>query len=138
VRTAVDTNIISALWSGEPLASELARLLGKAHGEGGLVICGAVYCELLAHPKATVSFVDGFLTKTNITVDFALDEAVWREAGRRFAEYAERRRQSAGGTARRLLVDFLIGAHAQLRADQLLTLDAARYGNAFPALRMSP
>ena len=138
MRTAIDTNILSALWSGEPLASEAAGLLGRAHREGGLVICGAVYCELLAHPKATVSFADEFLSKTHIVVDFALDEPVWREAGRTFAEYAVRRRQSGGGTVRRLLVDFLVGAHAQLRADQLLTLDAGRYRQAFPLLRTLP
>ena len=112
--------------------------LRKVHRDGGLVICGAVYCELLAHPKATLSFANEFLSKTHIVVDFALDEAVWREAGRTFAEYAERRRQCGGDTARRRLVDFLIGAHAQLRADQLLTLDAGRYGQAFPLLRTLP
>ena len=138
MRTAIDTNIMSALWSVEPLASEVAGLLGRAYREGGLVICGAVYCELLAHPKVTVSFADGFLAETHIVVDFGLDDAIWREAGRTFAEYAERRRQSGGGTARRLLTDFLIGAHAQLRADQLLTLDAGRYRQAFPSLRTLP
>jgi hypothetical protein len=39
-------------------------------------------------------FRGDFLSKTHIVMDFALDEAVWREAGRTFAEYAERRRQS--------------------------------------------
>ena len=102
------------------------------------VICGAVYCELLAHPKVTVSFAEGFLAETHIVVDFALDDAIWRETGRTFAEYAERRRQSGGGMARRLLADFLIGAHAQLRADQLLTLDAGRYRQTFPSLRTLP
>jgi len=102
------------------------------------VICGAVYCELLAHPKATASFTDEFLSRTNIVVDFDLDEAVWREAGRTFAEYAGRSRKSSGQGARRLLVDFLIGAHAQLRSDQLMTLDAGRYRQAFPSLRTLP
>lgn len=109
-----------------------------AHRDGGLVICGAVYCELLAHPKATVSFTDEFLSRTNIAVDFEPDEPTWREAGRTFAEYADRRRQSGGGAAPRLLVDFLVGAHALLRADQLLTLDADRYRQAFPQLRIQP
>src|SRR5262249_41296272 len=115
MRTAIDTNVLSGLWSREPLASQMASLLGRAQRDGGLVISAPVYAELLAHPKATVRFVDDFLTRTNIIVDFDLDEAVWRETGKCFAEYAQRRRRSKAGSAKRLLVDFLIGAHARLR-----------------------
>jgi predicted nucleic acid-binding protein len=46
------------------------------------------------------------------------------------------RRNSGGGELRRLLVDFLIGAHAELRAERLLTLDPSRYTQDFPALRL--
>jgi len=138
VRTAIDTNVLSALWSREPLASQMASLLGQVQSEGGLVISAPVYAELLAHPKATARFVDDFLTRTNIIVDFDLDKAVWREAGQCFAEYARRRRRSKGGSAKRLLVDFLIGAHARLRADRLFTLDASRYAKAFPQLEVVP
>jgi predicted nucleic acid-binding protein len=35
-------------------------------------------------------------------------------------------------------VDFIIGAHAFLKADRLLTLDAGRYRTAFPKLVMMP
>jgi hypothetical protein len=134
MRTAVDTNVVSAVWSREPLATRAAARLGAAHQDGGLVISAAVYAELLAHPNATPAFVDGFLTATNIVIDFSLDESVWRDIGRRFAAYAERRRRSSGGTPKRPLVDFLIGAHALLRADRLLTLDGGRYSQDFPNL----
>lgn len=127
MRTAIDSNILSALWSAEPLASEVAGLLGRA-----------VYCELLARREVTGSFADGFLAETHILVDFTLDEAIWREAGLAFAGYAERRRQSGGAMARRLLADFLIGEHAQLRADQWLTLDAGRHRQGFSSLRTLP
>lgn len=63
MRTAIDTKSLSASWSAEPLTSEAARLLGRAHREGGLVIRGAVYCELLAYPKITGSFVVAFLPR---------------------------------------------------------------------------
>jgi len=100
------------------------------------VISAPVYVELLAHPAASVAFVEGFLERTRIVVDFVLDETVWRETGRSFAGYAQRQRASGGGRPKRLLADFLIGAHAVLRADRLLTLDASRYLEAFPGLRM--
>jgi predicted nucleic acid-binding protein len=136
VRTAVDTNVISALWSREPSASRMVQLLGRAQSEGGLVIAAAVYAELLAHPGATGQFVDEFLISTRIALDFDLGESVWRDAAGRFATYAERRRRSGGGSPKRLLVDFLIGAHAALKADRLLTLDANRYREDFPNLRL--
>ena len=61
MRTAVDTNVIAALWSQEPSGSRMAQWLGRAQAEGGLVIAAAVYVELLAHPGATRQFVDEFL-----------------------------------------------------------------------------
>jgi predicted nucleic acid-binding protein len=39
---------------------------------------------------------------------------------------------SGGGNPKRLLVDFLIGAHAILKDDRLLTLDASCYREDFP------
>ena len=134
MRTAIDTNVISALWSGEPASQGMAALLGQAKNQGGLVICAPVYVELLAYPKATRSLVDQFLTRTYIVTDFLLDEPVWQEAGAAYAAYAQRRRRSKEGSPKRLLVDFIVGAHATLKADRLLTLDAARYQVAFPEL----
>jgi predicted nucleic acid-binding protein len=136
MRTAIDTNVLSALWSKEPSASDIARNLGNAKAEGGLVVSGPVYAELLAYPKATESFVNRFLADTGITVEFAMGEAAWVEAGRRFARYAKRRRRSAGQGAKRLLADFLIGAHALTHADRFMTLDPRRYARDFPELKL--
>jgi len=136
MRTALDSNVLSALWSSEPLASRVAAELAEAYSQGGMVICAPVYAELLAHPSASQSFVDEFLSETGIVVDFGLDEPVWRLAAKSFAAYAQRRRRSAGGSPKRLLVDFIVAAHALLRADRLMTLDRARYERDFPRLRM--
>jgi predicted nucleic acid-binding protein len=138
MRTAIDTNIISALWSGEPASQGISELLGRAKDEGGLVICAPVYVELLAYPKATRTFLEEFLATTRIATEFLLDQAVWQESGAAYASYAQRRRQSKDGPSKRLLVDFIIGAHAFLKADRLLTLDAGRYRTAFPKLVMMP
>ena len=135
MRTAIDTNVISALWSAEPLSQQVSEALDDAAESGGLVICTPVYAELLAHPKASVAYVDGFLTETGIATDFDIGEPVWREASLRFAKYAARRRASRGGTSKRLLADFIVGAHALIRADRLLTLDASRYAKDFPELK---
>jgi len=136
VRTALDTNVLSALWSSEPTAAQVAIQLEQAHTQGGIVISPPVYAELLAHPSATIRFVDDFLAETGIVIDFDLDEQVWRQAASSFAGYAQRRRRSQGGSSKRLLVDFIIAAHASLRADRLMTLDARRYKQDFPKLRI--
>jgi predicted nucleic acid-binding protein len=136
VRTAIDTNVISIIWSGDPPAAEAASLLGRAAREGALVISAPVYVELMAHPKATQHLMDHFLANTRVEVDFVIDEPVWRETAKRYASYALRRRKSGGGEAKRRLPDFIIGAHAYLCADRLFTLDPQRYAQDFPKLRL--
>jgi predicted nucleic acid-binding protein len=136
LRTALDTNVLSALWSGEPSGQHIESALSEARGEGGLVVCAPVYCELLAHPSATQRFVREFLSETGIMVEFVLDEQVWQTAANAFVAYAQRRRRSRGGSPKRMLVDFVVAAHAQLRADRLMTLDASRYRADFSKLRI--
>src|SRR5260370_1883949 len=89
MRTAIDTNVLSALWSKEPLASDIAKTLGNAKTEGGLVVGAPVYAELLAYPKATESFVNSFLADTGIDADFEFPQRVCLEAGRRFSPDAK-------------------------------------------------
>jgi predicted nucleic acid-binding protein len=136
MRTALDSNVLSALWSRGPSAADIVRRLGSAKMEGGLTISAPVYVELLAHPAATESFVNQFLADTGIDIDFLLERPVWLEAGRRFAQYAMRRRKSTHQSPKRLMVDFVIGAHALMRADRLMTLDVQRYKRDFAELTL--
>jgi predicted nucleic acid-binding protein len=135
VRTALDTNVISALWSAELSAKALSDALGAARAEGEVVIAAPVYAELLGYPGMTTEDLEQFLRAGCVAVDFELTPQVWREAGRRFARYASRRRHSKAGQPQRLLADFIIGSHAMLHADRLLTLDVTRYRRDFPELR---
>jgi predicted nucleic acid-binding protein len=136
VRTALDTNILSALWSRQPLGPQVAQRLVELHSDGGLVICAPVYVELCAGPSLTQELVRNLLAEINVAIDFALDQNVWQLAAQGFAAYAQRRRQSGGGTPKRVPVDFLVAAHASLRADRLMTLDTNLYQPDFPALRL--
>jgi predicted nucleic acid-binding protein len=137
MRTSLDTNVLSAVWSKEASASRLVALLGEARQSGAVLVSGVVYAELLAYPNATEDFINDFLRETGIVLDLKFQDAVWIEAGRRFARYAARRRRSREGNERRVLADFLVGAHALLQADRLLTLDPGRYKKDFPELRLS-
>jgi predicted nucleic acid-binding protein len=133
LRTAVDTNILSGLLSREPLTQSIVERLGEARERGSIVIAGIVYAELLAYPNATEPYIREFLDVTGIQIDGSSEEALWHLTGQRFARYAHRRR---GGAAKRMLADFIVGAHALLHADQLMTLDATRYERDFPDLKL--
>lgn len=134
MRTALDTNVISALWSAEPLAGAMADWLNEARRAGRLVICAPVMVELRAYPGATEEFVTRFLHDAAVEVDRQFSPRMWDEVGQAFATYADRRRRSSGGQPKRLLVDFMVGAHALIAADRLLTLDVYRYRQDFPGL----
>jgi predicted nucleic acid-binding protein len=138
VKTAIDTNVLSALLSNEPRTLNAVVQLGKCKSEGSLVISPVVYAELHAYPNITEPFLHRFLHQTGIAVDYPLDEAVWGESGRRYALYSHRRRVSKGGDPRRLLADFVVGAHALIQADCLLTFDTAIFRRNFPELRLLP
>jgi predicted nucleic acid-binding protein len=133
--TAIDTNVIIALWDASDSLHRAARAaLDKAFNEGTLVISGAVYAELVAGPGRTEAFVDRFCEETGIAVEWEFEEKMWRTAGTAFQGYAARRRKQNGAEARRILADFVIGAHALVNGYKLLTLDAGIYQASFPRL----
>lgn len=134
---AIDSNVIVGLWnSDDPLNSKARNALDAVFAEGGLVICGAVFGELLACPGRTEKFVSRFLRDTEISVDWTANEHVWKAAGQAFSSYANRRRKQRSGGPRRILTDFFIGAHALENGYGLLTLDDRIYRTAFPKLRI--
>ena len=138
MRTALDTNILSAVWSNEPSARQVAKSLSAANRDGAIMLSAFAYAESLAHPHASAKFVQEFLYASGIKVEYAFPHELWSMAGERFAQYADRRRIATGSLPRRILADFLLGAHALMQADRLMTLDAAFYERNFPELALYP
>ncbi|MBI5281406.1 MAG: PIN domain-containing protein [Candidatus Solibacter usitatus] len=135
--TAVDTNVFISLWGEEEaLSFDAQRALDRAGDAGALLISALVYCEMIAAPGRDREAVDRFLQDTGVAVDWDIPEAVWRAAGAAYQEYAIRRRRQMEAGPRRLLADFLIGAHALHAAGRLLTMDEGLYEAAFPGLRL--
>ncbi len=133
--TAIDTNVIVALWDKDPnLSSTAQSALDAALGRGALVVAAPVFAELMACPGRGETFLEFFFRDTGILVDWNLGETTWRAAGRAFQAYAARRRKQGHPGPRRILADFVIGAHALQKGYRLLTLDDRLYRAAFPRL----
>lgn len=133
--TALDSNVIASLWDPDPRLNSTAQAaLDSALERGGLLISAPVFSELMASPSRSEAFIQSFLEETGIAVDWDLDETIWRAAGRAFQSYTARRKRHGGLAPRRILADFVIGAHAAESGYQLLTFDARLYRAAFPAL----
>jgi len=137
--TAIDSNVVAALWDPDDTLNTQARAaLDAAQSRGTLVISAPVFAELLASRERDEAFVDSFCEGTGIRLEWDLEETIWRIAGRAFRAYAARRKTQSANVPRRILADFLIGAHALHRGYHLLTLDDRLYRAAFPNLHIIP
>lgn len=135
--TALDTNVISAYLN--PLDSQhivaqyhLARVAATTR----LCVCPVIHAELLSAPFSSEAMLDEFLAEYGIAVDWQLEQEIWRLAGRSYRVYATARKKQKAPAPRRILADFLIGAHAVQRGYTLLTLDQRVYSKSFPKLRL--
>ncbi len=100
---------------------------------GILILSGAVYAELLALAKWSNIDLDAFVLETRLRVDWNLPQEIWTEAGLAFGRYARRRLRQKSGAPRKILADFIIGAHARA-VGGLLTADMTFYRTNFPEL----
>jgi hypothetical protein len=136
VTAVVDTNVIVALWDRDDALNAVAQAaLDAAMARGNLIVPAPVYAELMAFASSE-TFLDLFFRETSVTVDWDVEERVWRLAGRAFQAYALRRRKQREAGPRRILADFVIGAYAARHNHALLTLDEGLYRAAFPTLRI--
>jgi predicted nucleic acid-binding protein len=127
--TAVDANIILDILTGTPQVGQQAELaLRNAKNAGAIVISAVAYAEVAAQFPAK-GIADRFFSTISCNVE-PLDEESAFLAGRFFDDYKQR-----GGKRDRILADFLIGAHAQINANRLLTRDDRFFGATFPRLK---
>lgn len=130
---SLDSNVLSAVFRGESTAQRIVDIL-EDRRQDGLFLHVAAFAEFLAAPGIQRADAERFLTEAHVAVAWQTEEAVWERAIQAFTAYAALRRRSGGGQPRRILADFLIGAHAELMAGELLTLDPQHYRQHFPGL----
>jgi predicted nucleic acid-binding protein len=135
--TALDTNVLIALWDTRSgMTAVVSRACQQFRTAGPIIICGPVFSELLGFPQRTSAEIHRLLEEDDISVHWQFSELDWLAAGHAYQGYVARRKSSGGGSSRRMLTDFLIGAHASIRGYTLFTLDQSTYSLAFPNLRL--
>jgi predicted nucleic acid-binding protein len=134
---SIDTNIIAALWNDrDPFNTIALKLLHRVQSPKKLAIPGPVYAELMpVRCAVSRNWAVSFMKPASISIGL-FDERVWREAGRAYRGYTQRHHSSDKSHPRRMLTDFLIGAHAYVHGHTLLTLDERLFGAAFPRLKI--
>lgn len=155
--TAVDTTALLALLYEDEHADESEAELRRVYKEGQVVITPIMYTELAADGQfETASELYRFLEEFSIQLVEPSREALFR-AGQQFQRYTRRRpdglqcpscgtKQTVSCEAcsetltprQDIAADFLIGGHATVEADALVSFDTAFYGTYFPSLTVSP
>jgi predicted nucleic acid-binding protein len=126
--TAVDTNVLIDVLANDPRYAERSlAALRRCQQDGRLVICEIVLAEI-ARYFPSVADLRSVLSRLDISAEAFGDEVCFR-AGAAFQRY-----RRLGGSRNRILADFLIAAHAQLKCARLLTRDRGFYRDYFPDL----
>lgn len=129
--SAVDTSVLLDIFSADVnYGPQSKQRLRNARNKGDVIICGIVYAELVPAFDNQAK-LDKALQALKVKHS-SLNKRIAYEAGLCWRQYRQ-----AGGPRKRIISDFLIGAHAMIKADAFLTRDRGFYRSYFPNLSIA-
>jgi predicted nucleic acid-binding protein len=127
---AIDSSVLVDLLADDPATSDSAEAsLRQALSAGPVVVCDVVVTEITT-ALAGGAEVLGVLEEMGIAF-----HPVEAKSAVRAGEMQRRYRQR-GGQRQRTVPDFIVGAHALLQCDALITRDAAFFRDYFKGLKV--
>lgn len=129
--TAVDTNILIDILEPDPVHGlQSKEALKKCLHEGAVVACDVVWAEVAtAYGENQDELIDALRI---MRIGFsAMSHEAALSAARSWHGYRQR-----GGGRDRIAADFLIGGHASVQAERLLTRDFGFFRRYFEGLAM--
>ncbi|MBI3637485.1 MAG: type II toxin-antitoxin system VapC family toxin [Candidatus Rokubacteria bacterium] len=132
MKTAVDSSVLLDVLGADPTFGDQSRhALRSAYDTGALVACDVVWSEVRAHFDRDDDFEEALsvlgVRFEALTAEAALTAGkLWRASRRRMSD------------RERVIADFLVGAHAAVQADALLTRDRGFYRRFFKINIIAP
>ncbi|MDH7451740.1 type II toxin-antitoxin system VapC family toxin [Luteimonas composti] len=125
---AADAPVLVELLTDGPRADAVEASLRQCLAAGRVVVCDAALAQLCARLR---NGADALAALEEMGVHFS---AVESKSALRAGEMERRQRQRGGEP--RPIADFLVGAHALLQCDGLVTFDTAFHRDYFKGLKL--
>jgi predicted nucleic acid-binding protein len=128
---AVDSSVLFDILIGDARFAEASETcVGEALARDEVVVCAAVVAEVQAMLETSEDLMD-ILASVGIRFEPMTESSAMR------AGHMNKRYRSRGGKrSERAVADFLVGAHALMQCNGLITRDAGFYRDYFKGLKL--